>query len=197
MRGAGKTLAIWAAVIAAVCTPVTAQEASQPPASRELAPQIPFTVVPQNTLLILDSDRFYLQSAFGRRIAAELEAERTRLLAAKEQVEAELEAEEARLVTLRDTTAPEDFAKMADAFDARVQEARRAQTLTSRALSRQEETARQQFFQRSLPVLAQLVADSGALAILERSTVFLSADNIDITDAAIEAVDAAFGDGTQ
>lgn len=192
MAALARIASVFGLCLALVPLPSLAQQSN----TETTAAQLPFNVAPQNALLILDTDRFYDESAFGQRIAAELEAERQALLDEKTEVEKALEAEESRLVALRETTPADEFAVMADEFDARVQEARSAQTLKSRRLARQQDIARQTFFQQALPILAAIVRDSGALVILERSTVFLAADNIDITDAAIEAVNAAFGDGT-
>jgi hypothetical protein len=45
--------------------------------------------------------------------------------------------------------------------------------------------------------LANILAERRAVAVLERGSVFLSADAIDITDEAIRLADAALGDGSK
>ncbi|MGD9866344.1 MAG: OmpH family outer membrane protein, partial [Pseudodonghicola sp.] len=47
------------------------------------------------------------------------------------------------------------------------------------------------------PVLETLMRETGAGVILERNSVFLSANATDITDEAIARIDAAIGDGAQ
>jgi len=46
---------------------------------------------------------------------------------------------------------------------------------------------------RRLPVLFELVEETGALAILNQNSVILSSRAIDVTELAIVRVDAAFG----
>jgi Skp family chaperone for outer membrane proteins len=45
------------------------------------------------------------------------------------------------------------------------------------------------------PVLEQMMREAGAAVILERRSVFVSANAIDITDEAIERLDASVGSG--
>lgn len=51
------------------------------------------------------------------------------------------------------------------------------------------------FFAASLPVLEGIMRETGAGVILDHSTVFLSADVVDITDLAITRIDKVLGDG--
>lgn len=148
-------------------------------------------------VLVIDSDRFFTNSEYGKRVATDLEAERLRLVQTKRKLEAELEAEEQRLLELRDITPPDEFSAIVDVFDIRVQQARQSQDETGRVLSQRYERARAEFINQALPIFANILAERRAVAVLERGSVFLSADAIDITDEAIRLADAALGDGSK
>ncbi|MEM8980078.1 MAG: OmpH family outer membrane protein [Pseudomonadota bacterium] len=150
--------------------------------------------VPRSPVLTIDSERLFSQSAYGRRIVAELEAERQVLIAEKEALEADLEAEELQLTQQRPNLPAAEFQVLAEAFDAKVQQARRAQDIKSRELGQKRDDARGAFLNFSLPVLAEIVREANAVAILERGSVFISADRIDITDQAIARMDVRVGD---
>lgn len=150
----------------------------------------------QNAILTISADRLFNDSAFGRRVAREIEAESAILAAEFRRIEAELSEEEQRLTELRPTMEPEQFRKLADAFDEKVQKIRETQDAKARALTQRPEEARNAFFEAARPVLAGLMRETGASVILERNTVFLSTNATDITDQAIARIDAAIGDGT-
>jgi len=150
---------------------------------------------PQSAILTIQPDRLFSESAFGRRIGQEIEAEGAVLTAENRRIEADLRTEEQQLTKRRLTMEPAAFRTLADAFDEKVQETRRQQEQKLRDINLMGETARREFFSVSLPVLQQLMRETGAGAILEHSTVFLSADAADITDLAISRIDAVLGDG--
>ena len=91
----------------------------------------------------------------------------------------------------------EAFRSLADVFDEKVQSTRRAQEAKGRELSQLLEKEQIAFLNAAAPVLETLMREAGAAVILERRSVFLSANVIDITDAAIARIDAALGDGTK
>lgn len=149
----------------------------------------------QSAFLTIDQDRVFSASLYGKRVATELEQAVAELSAENRRIEADLTAEERALTERRPSLTPDAFRPLADAFDAKVQGIRAAQDAKSRALSRQRDEERQTFFNRALPILADLVRERGAVAILDRRAIFISVGNIDITDAAIDRIDAALGDG--
>ncbi|MHA6262042.1 OmpH/Skp family outer membrane protein [Arenibacterium sp. CAU 1754] len=153
--------------------------------------------LPQSAILTISSDRLFSGSDYGRRVAAEIEADGAILSAENRKIEAELTAEEHELTTKREQMGPDEFRALADAFDEKVQEIRRTQDTKARTLSQRGEEARVAFYQAARPVLAALMREAGAGVILERSSVFLSANATDITDIAISRINAAIGDGTQ
>ncbi len=147
-------------------------------------------------ILTLDQDRFFLGSAFGRAAIAREEAAMAALAAENLEIEQQLEAEERDLTTRRATTPPEEFAKLAAAFDAKVEQIRTEQDAKSRDISRARDVDRQRFLQSAVPVLGELLAEQSAVAIIDKGAIILSLSAIDVTDLAIRRVDSVLGDGS-
>lgn len=160
------------------------------PAASQEAAAVPSPVV------TVDQEALFDRSAFGLRSKAEIEAASAALAAENRTLEVELGEEERRLTDLRPATDPTEFRRMAAEFDARVVEVRRRQDQKGRDLARRQEEARQEFFRAALPILAELVRERGAVAILDSRAVILSADAIDITDEAVRRIDEVLGDGS-
>lgn len=150
----------------------------------------------QAAILTISAERLFAETAFGRRAAQEIEAESAVLAAENRRIEAELSVEERDLTERRPGMDPEAFRALADAFDEKVQDFRRAQDAKARALGKSNEAAKLEFLKAARPVLEELMRESGAGVILERSSVFLSSNATDVTELAIERIDAAIGDGT-
>ena len=148
--------------------------------------------LPQSAILTISSERLFSASRFGQEVEASIEAEGRALAAENRAIEAELTAEEQDLTARRPDMEPEAFRELADAFDRKVQEIRKAQDTKARALAKQRDEARALFFDAARPVLAELMREAGAGVILERSSVFLSANATDVTDLAITRIDATF-----
>ena len=165
-----------AAVIAALSLPAGAQSPQI-----ELPPPV----------VVVDADRLLAESAFGSAIAAEIEFAVRQLTEENRRIEAELLAEERALTDRRAELSPDEFRPLADAFDAKVERLRAEQDEKERALAELGEAGRQRFFAEVVPILSDIVRERGALVLLERREVFLSADAIDITDDAIARIDAA------
>ncbi|WP_243470731.1 OmpH family outer membrane protein [Ruegeria denitrificans] len=152
--------------------------------------------VPQTSVVTLSSERLFTESAFGQRVLSEIEAEGILLGEENERIVAELSGEEKVLTEQRETMTAEEFRPLADAFDEKVQSHREGQRAKLDVLSRRSEEARQRFLELAQPVLIDLLRDSGASIIIERSSVFLSSDRTDITDAAIARINTVIGDGS-
>jgi len=154
------------------------------------------TDVLQFPILTIEAERLFIESEFGQRVAEEREAESAVLSAENRRIEAELTAEEQDLTERRGTMEPEAFRALADAFDEKVQQIRQIQDAKARALNQNGEADRVAFLQAAAPVLEQLMQETGAAVIIERGSVFLSRNATDITNTAIERINAAIGDGT-
>ncbi|WP_051927379.1 OmpH family outer membrane protein [Ruegeria halocynthiae] len=151
--------------------------------------------VPQTSVLTVSSDRLFAGSAFGQRVLREIEAESVLLAEENERIVAELSREEKDLTDKRAELQPDEFRPLAEAFDRKVQSHREGQRAKLDALARRSEDAQQMFFEMAQPVLIDLLRETGASVIIERSSVFLSSDQTDVTEAAIARIDTAIGDG--
>ncbi|VCU58560.1 Outer membrane protein H precursor [Tritonibacter mobilis] len=151
--------------------------------------------IPKSLLLTIHSDRMFSESEYGQRIAREMEGRSAVLMAENRRIEAELRAEELDLAERRSTTDPDAFRALAQSFDQKVQETRSTQEAKFLEITNARDEARREFRQTSIPILEQIMAETGAAAILEQSTVLLSADSIDVTDLAIARIDAILGEG--
>ncbi len=142
-------------------------------------------------ILMIDSERLFEDSQFGRDTIVEIEELGAELSAENGRIQKELEREEQRLTELRPTISPEEFRPLADAFDLRVQETRRAQDAKSRELTSKLESRRVTFLNAAVPILEQLMREAGAAVVLERRSVFISSNLVDITQIAIDRLDGA------
>lgn len=151
--------------------------------------------LPSLPIVVLDREALFTRSQFGRRVRQDIETASRALAAENRQIEEELEREERALTDLRPTVEATEFRALADAFDRKVEGIREAQTAKERAIINQTERAQQMFLERVNPVLGGLAQDVGALVILDRRQVIAAADQVDITQLAIERIDAALGQG--
>ena len=179
----------WSTVLALI----TALVSAAPVFAQQTGPGVRGSII--SPILTIDSERLFLESAFGKRVAAEIEAMGAELTAENRQIEADLEAEERELTEMRATMEPEVFRELADAFDAKVQQTRVAQSAKGRALNDLLDEEREVFLTAAAPVLEQLMRQSDAAVILERRSVFVSASAIEITDDAIALLDETLGSG--
>lgn len=146
-------------------------------------------------VLVIDFERVFAESAFGRALTADVEATRAEILAENREIEAELTAEEQRLTVQRTQMAPEAFRTLADQFDLKVQRLRAEQDRKAEALGQRGESSRMEFLQAARPVLEQIMRSADAAVILERRNVLVSVDAVDVTDQAIDLIDASVESG--
>lgn len=124
----------------------------------------------QSDVLVIDPERMLLESDYGKRLQAEIQAERDGLIAYNEKVAQELEAEEQRLTALRSTTPANEFRALADAFDQRVEELRLESERLSRELERRREMIPIQFMRVVQPVLSELLTEANAMVMIDVRT---------------------------
>ncbi len=151
----------------------------------------------QSEVIILDTDRLFFETQFGRRLMQRYEAAQAKLNADNTKTANALEAEERELTAKRNTMTSEAFRALADAFDEKVQKIRNDRERLGRDLERQREVAPINFMNQIKPILADVMGESGAVVILDARTVLLGIEGIDVTDNAIKAIDDAIGDGRQ
>ena len=148
-------------------------------------------------VLTIDQDRLFSETRLGAEKLAELEREAQELAAENNRIETDLIKEERQLTEQRVTLEASEFRALADAFDERVQKFRVEQDEKVRLLNRTRDEARAAFFNEVAAIISDIVREKGALVVIDRRDVFLSADRIDITDEAIERVNEAEGRATE
>ena len=164
--------------------------------SAEANPANAQSALPAPQVLTLDQDRLYTDSLYGKAMEARTLAASLALAAENRKIEADLAAEEADLTQKRSVTATAAFQVLADAFDAKVEKLRAEQTAKATGLKTRNDADRKVFFQAAVPVLADLMRQMGAYAILNHDAVVLAFNAIDMTDRAIIALDDKLGDGS-
>lgn len=142
-------------------------------------------------ILTIEPERLFLDSQFGKASIARLESEQAALLAENKRLEAALEAEEKSLTERRPSLSADEFRTLAEAFDKKAEEIRSARQAKSRSLNDLIEEDKRKFLDAAFPILGELMTELGALAILDKKTVFVSFERLDITDMAIARIDAA------
>jgi Skp family chaperone for outer membrane proteins len=142
-------------------------------------------------VLVLDRNRLYADSRYGRQSQAAIEAEVRAMAAENRSLQAALEAEEAALAERRPGLPAAEFQALAQAFDAKVKDIRRERDAKARELSLRQEQSQRAFLQKVVPILNQIRTEMGAELILDRALVIWSSPTIDITDLAIGRIDGA------
>lgn len=163
----------------ALATPALAQEAAPGAVS--------------SPMLMIDQERLFVESAFGRAVLARETAAASTLAAENAEIEAKLVARELELTERRATLSAEEFTGLAEAFDAEVVRIRAEQDAKLLGLNRGREADRQEFFRAAIPVLGELLVERKAVAVIDKSALILALSAIDVTDEAIAKVDAALG----
>lgn len=146
-------------------------------------------------ILTLDWEELYARSAWGLRVAAEIETASANLTRENTRIADDLVVEERNLTTRRATMAIEAFRKEADAFDGRVVGIRRAQEAKARALAAQAEAERTQFINQAVGLLDAMIEARGAVVVIDRRAIIRGAGAVDVTADMVARADAAFGDG--
>lgn len=146
-------------------------------------------------IVVINQERLLSQSLYGQRIQREVEAAGMALAAENREIEAQLTEEELLLTERRATMTPEEFRPLAEEFNTRVEGIRAAQEAKSRALQSQAEAAQSRFFEIAFPILVEILRERGAMVLMDSRAVLLSAEGVDITDAAIVLIDEALGEG--
>lgn len=170
---------------------VCAALVGHPSLSRAQDSQPPVT---NGVVLVIDQERLFSESAFGR---ASLERERQvseELAAENARIQAELVAEEQQLTLLRSSLSAEEFSARAEEFDKKVERIRSEQDQKGRDLAAARDKDVKAFLTAAAPVLGGLLDARGGGVILDRSTVILSSSSVDITEEAIAKVDEVLGE---
>lgn len=147
-------------------------------------------VAQQSAVLTVDPERLFAESRFGKEAVARLEAAQKALVEENQTFDAALEAEEKSLTDRRPSLPADEFRALADAFNVKAEGIRAARLAKSRSLTTLRDEDRQRFLTAIVPILGEMMGEMGGLVILDKKTVFLSFDRIDVTDRAIARIDS-------
>lgn len=161
-------------------------------ADRALAQENAASALP---VLVLDQDRLFVESRFGKAVLARHQAAQQALQEENRGIARQLEAEERDLTDRRASLAPAEFQKLAAEFDRKAEEIRMTQAAKSDEITRQLDAERQRFARAAGPVLQALREDTGASLLIDRRVVLFAAPQVDVTEAAIRRLDEVLGEG--
>lgn len=181
---------ILSAVLSFGSAAVFAQQAEAPVVAGDAGALI------QSGILTVDLEALFEGSEFRRSFDSAYQSAAQELLAENLRIEEALTSEERSLAERRPDMDPVEFRAEADAFAAKVDEIRAAQDAKEAQLDSMLSDARQAFISAASPVLGEIMRERGAVVILDRRTVFMTRSTVDVTEAAIERINAEIGDGT-
>ena len=144
------------------------------------------------SILVVDLDRAYEPSLFGKSMRAQFREDNQDVAAENTLLLNALKDEELQLTEDRATLSAEEFAAAAAAFDTKVQEIRSARLEKIRQVDEQFKNLKPLFFSRIEPFFDLVMREFNATVILEKRSVLRSIEGIDITDLLVERVDDAF-----
>lgn len=183
--------------------PMTETPEQQRPPQQPDMPNRTVTAPPEadqvlrSPVLTVDQELLFALSAWGKRTQADLDAEGAKIAADNERLATQLSEEEAQLTEDRATLDPAEFRKRAEAFDTRATRIRRERAEAVQHINAWAEADRAAFFRAALPSMGDLMLERGAAVVLDRRSVFVSVDAIDITQELVKRVDEAVGDGDE
>lgn len=148
-------------------------------------------------VLIVDSERLFVETLYGQRLSSELATQATALQAENDRIVESLTLEERSLTVRRPEMDPQEFRAEAEAFDRKVQDVRRVRDAKNVELQVANAEARSRFEQRVQGIVANIMIERGAVLVLEQRNVVLSVRAANITDDAIVRIDAELGNGTE
>lgn len=149
----------------------------------------------RSAIATIDREMLFTQSAWGKRTQARLDEEGARLEAENERLVTQLSNEEAQLTKERATLDPAEFRRRAEAFDLRATRVRRERLQATQDVNSWAAADRTAFYRVALPLMGEVMRERGAVVVLDRRTVFVSVEAIDITEELLTVLDRELGDG--
>lgn len=173
LRGAA---GICLAALVAFSSPTQAQESG------------PSGVTP---ILVVSREKLLNESRAAKSIQAQADALRDELRESLKARQEALRAEELELTELRETLDSANFDARVAAFTEKVRELKRDTNDAGARLQRAVLAARTELQQAARPVLLALMAERRALVMLEKDDVVISVTALDVTQEAIDRLDAS------
>lgn len=158
--------------------------------------QPPQELVFPSPVLVVDLDRIYQETDYGRRIEAQNVAALVQLNTDNQALQEELEREESDIAARRETLSAAEFRAEADAFDAKVQDIRARQDERLAEIEASILTERLAFDARIRPILGQILLERRGVILVEATEVYLIVRSVDITAQSIAVLNDVLGDGS-
>ncbi|MBU2936857.1 OmpH family outer membrane protein [Pacificibacter sp. 1_MG-2023] len=176
--------------------PLSAQDAENEAAAPDVTSEAEIAPQPQNTiaqipLIAFDRERIFENTDIGRALEAKVEALLNDLVIENDTIFASLEAEEQELTELKNTLSKEDFAKKAEAFDEKVIAIRAEQKAKSEAIEQTRDQGLRAFEDTLNVVLKDIAQEVRAVAVFERTQIYLMSGSIDISLEVIKRLNAS------
>ncbi|SEK73505.1 OmpH family outer membrane protein [Roseivivax marinus] len=150
----------------------------------------------RSPILTIERERVIDESAYGRRVLSEIEAEGNAIAAESERISEELREEELALTEARDRMEPAAFREAAQDFNEKVGRLRAQQDQKAQEFTARTEQARRAILAAAEPMMTDIMREAGAAVLLDRRQTIFSLDVTDVTDLVIERLDQRIGDGS-
>ena len=147
-----------------------------------------------NGILVVDLDRAYKSSKFGKLIRKNFELENQSFNEENDAILDSLKREEIKLTKERASLSPENFSKAAKAFDKKAVAIRAVRLDKIRLVDKKFQELKPLFYNQIRPIIEKIMREYDASIILEKNSVVWSLASIDITSLIVERVDKAFMD---
>ena len=130
----------------------------------------------KSPVLVVDLNRLFEETLFGRRVTAQFNAATSALQSENDRIKASLDAEERNLADRRPAMSAEEFSAAAEDFDARVRAIRAEQAAKEIDLNKVHLGERVDFVRTSRPIREELMRRAGAVVMLDTRFVLATSD---------------------
>lgn len=154
-------------------------------------------VVVPSPIMVVDFDRLFGTTLYGKRIAQNIAAERARVQSENDRIALELLSEENALTEARATMDAAEFRDAARAFNERAQAVRQDRDAEQAKLLKLRDAEQSQFLERVRPIILALMLERGAVVAMDRRAVYQAIGGANGTADAVELIDLTLGDGRQ
>ena len=150
-------------------------------------------LIPKGKVLVLSQDDLFRKSNYGKAISKFFKLKQEDLLIEGRKIEQQFVLEERKLTEKRLILQSEDFQKLADDFDRRVEQTRKSRAEKDRKLQQSFIKWKKKFAQIVLPIVRDIMTDTKAPLVVDTSTRGLIYDQkIDITEIVTQKLNEDF-----
>lgn len=141
----------------------------------------------------MSHDDLFKKSEPGKAIYSSFVEKRNKLLEEAKKIEESFVSEELFLTQKRDNLTSDEFQKLANDFDQKVEITRKNRLEKDRSLQNEFNTWKQKFVKIILPIVKKIMSDNDASVVLDTSTRgIIYEQNIDITEDVITILDKIY-----